>query len=229
MSKRVQRVQIGKVRGFLMGDESASVNSGVLAGTHTAAPAGDLFGSDGQPMAIEGRAAGSRAGRPNKLSRIMAAKVQDEHGTTVLQEMVRLGMAKPADLAKELIEAAREIAEAAGQPFEEVRGTITVQSLMRFKADMLATAAPYLHAKRAPEDGKGRAQPVVIAFAGLGAADLRRADDVLTDDNMMLDLVATALGPVEGNQGLSQQLEDAASRIESAGDEIANDHKDMSE
>lgn len=212
-----------------MGDDGGNSSSGVLAGTHTAAPGGDLFGADGQPVMIEGRPVGSRAGRPNKLSRIMAAKIENEHGTTVLQEMVRLGMAKPADLARELVQAAREIAEATGQPFKEVRGTITVQSLMRFKADMLATAAPYLHAKRAPEDGKGRAQPVVIAFSGLEPTDLRRVDGVFTDDNLTLDLVATALGSVEENQGVSGSDDDAAGRIESEQDENTNDHRMMDE
>ncbi len=76
--------------------DAASPETGVVTGTHTAtapAPAADLFGvpAAGPLDLVEGKPAGSRAGRPNKLSRIMAAKVQDEHGTTVLEELVRMG------------------------------------------------------------------------------------------------------------------------------------------
>lgn len=185
-----------------MSGRGEETKAGVDGGTHTGADSADLFGA--APLVIEGRPAGSRAGRPNRLNRIMAAKVQDEHGTTVLQELVRLGMASPAELARDMVKAAREIAVATGQNFEDVRGAITIQSLMRFKADMLATAAPYLHAKRAPEDGKGRTQPVVIGFMGMSADDLRRTDDVLTDDNMMIDLVAATIGQDEQYQGVSE-------------------------
>lgn len=219
-----------------MSEQREASNSGVLAGTHTA-PAGeqaaaagrDLFGGSTAPDLIEGKPAGSRAGRPNKLNRIMAAKVEAEHGTSVLQELVRMGMTSEADLVREAIAYAKATAEALGKPddWREFTGALTFSALRRLRADMLATAAPYLHAKRAPEDGKGRAQPVVIAFAGLEAADLRRTDAVLTDDNLTIDLVAEAMGQVEQNQGVSDVEDDATGRIADDDDENASDNRSI--
>jgi hypothetical protein len=205
----------------------------VVTGTHTApaaAPGADLFGAPvAEPLRIEGKPMGSRAGRPNKLSRIMASKVQDEHGTTVLEEMVRLGMMKPVDLWREVREAAKEIRAAAqeeGLDLEKLAGldVVSPMALLRFKADMLATAAPYLHAKRAPEDGKGRAQPVILAFGGLTAADLGRADGVFGEDDLVVDIEAIA---TEENQALSPPRSDASGMETPDDGEISSETKEI--
>lgn len=214
-----------------MVDEAQDAISGVGAGTHTAAPEAapaDLFGGTVQAEPV--KAVGSRAGRPNKLSRIMAAKVENEHGTTVLQAMVGQGMASLPDLAREAIDAAKAIAKEMGRPEdwrELVKDAVSVGALRRYRLECLATAAPYLHAKRAPENGKGQMQPVVMMFGGMSSADLGRSDGAFSDDAMVIDLEAEVLAAHEQKQALSDAR--ASSNMEGAAHdgEICNDHNEV--
>ncbi len=81
-----------------------------------------------------------------------------------------------------------------------------------------------IHAKRAPEDGKGRAQPVILAFGGLTAADLGRADGAFREDDLVVDIEALA---IEENQALSAPRSDASGMEREAEDETTRKTKDI--
>jgi hypothetical protein len=190
--------------------------NGVVAGTHTRPRENDAAGNAGgsgaavdllgKPIVVqaENRAPGSRAGRPNKISRIMAAKVEDEHGKTVLEELVAMAMASPEAIAAEMIALAKATNLDVG---------VTVRDVWRYKLDCLATAAPYLHAKRAPVDNKGQTFRPIIQI-GSGNAGLLDASGEVDDAELVFDAAAIAFGMNEPDQGLSE----ARSSIEIATD-----------
>lgn len=193
-----------------MADEA---ETGVLAGTHTAPPAAgaDLFGAPAAPAPVS---LGTRAGRPNRLNRLMAARVEERYGQSVLDAVVAEAMAPLGDLAREAVEAAQALAEARGTSASEELKGVSVGWLLAYRAARRAEALPYLHGKRAPVDAKGEVAPVYLAFQGLSAADLRRPDDEITDAEMTIDLAAIALGPGEENQGLASEPRSADGRNE---------------
>jgi hypothetical protein len=116
-----------------------------------------------------------------------------------------LGMGRIEDTARELGRAL-EAMRAAGVPIAKAKPGvelgIDVNELLKLKKSALEAALPYIHAKRAPEDGKG---DVVTPVLNIGRFDQAPAMSKGLSAEDFIDVT-----PSQQNQGVSGEQDEGS-------------------